>query len=237
MPQYVTCVHSGQRIFIFEYLDIFARFCSRDNGPADTLELRSVAGNCARVAGNALEVAGCKLPPKCKSASSMCVFVRLPPNTHLLPEQHSSSNFLPHPLLRGGCGRWQHNSHAPKHPNPMEVDFCLNFVFFLISARIRKKCSYKQKLLERRVCHKFVLVWGSRLELVSHFFPGPKKQLAVHLVAPLLQLGSRSENVAGAPSLARRTRGVSHRAMRSMRWLAWVGLAWAKPEMAGDRAR
>ena len=80
----------------------------------------------------------------------MCRFVRLPPNTHLLPEQHSSSNFLPHPLLRGGCGPWQHNSHAPKHLNPMEVDFCSGFVCVLKSARIRKTCSYKQKLLERR---------------------------------------------------------------------------------------
>ena len=96
--RYVTCVHSGQRIFIFEHLDIFARFCSRDNDPADTFwncaRLREIALELREIA---LEVAGCKLPPKCQNASSRCRFVRLPPNTHLLPEQHSSSNFLPHP--------------------------------------------------------------------------------------------------------------------------------------------
>ena len=98
-----------------------------DNDPLTLLELRLVAG--------------CKLPPKCQNASSMCRFVRLPPNMHWLPEQHSSRNFLPHPLLRGGCGPWQHNSHAPKHLNPMEVDFCSIFVLF------PKKCSKKEKVL------------------------------------------------------------------------------------------
>ena len=56
----------------------------------------------------------------------------------------------------------EHDALTPKHPNPKEVDFCSNCNCFLKSARITKKCSYEQKQLERRVCHKFVLVWGFR---------------------------------------------------------------------------
>ena len=93
VPQYVTFVHSKQRIFIFEHQDIFARFWPRDNGPTDTLEngarLREIALELQEIA---LEVAGCKLPPTCQNAPNRCRFIRLPLNTRLLPEQHSSSN-------------------------------------------------------------------------------------------------------------------------------------------------
>ena len=64
VPQYVT-VHSGQRIFVFEHLDIFARFWAQNNGP---LELRSVAGNCAR--GWRLQTA--PKMPKCAKHVQAC---------------------------------------------------------------------------------------------------------------------------------------------------------------------
>ena len=77
LPQYVTCVHSGERIFISVHLDIFARNWPRDNAPTYT------SYNCAPLREIGLELQGCGLqaaPQECQNARNMSRSIRFPLN-------------------------------------------------------------------------------------------------------------------------------------------------------------